>query len=502
EAASRQMWHATPLLNGERLSGDEHAVFAPADRDLKIGTVMHANANMVDATVQSAAAAALAWDETPAATRAQILERASDLFEQYRAELVALIVFEGGRIIPDALAEVREAVDYCRYYAAEARRLFAESRELPGPTGERNTLSLHGRGVFVCLSPWNFPLAIFTGQITAALAAGNAVIAKPAEQTPLIAMRAIELLHEAGVPPAVVQFLPGSGEEVGPRLVADPRIAGVVFTGSTETARTINRSLASRNGPIVPLIAETGGMNAIIADSSALLEQLIGDVMQSAYNSAGQRCSAARLLFVQDDIADAAIEMLKGAMAELSIGDSAQLSTDIGPLIDDSARAALESYCRGLSARAQTLATAPLSAACEHGFFFSPRAFEINWDQIPEREVFGPVLHVLRWKSGELDRVIDRINATGYGLTLGVHSRIEETTDRVATRVRVGNLYVNRNIIGATVGAQPFGGEGLSGTGPKAGGPHYLQRFAVERSVSVNTAALGGNASLLALDDS
>ncbi|MBC7943769.1 MAG: bifunctional proline dehydrogenase/L-glutamate gamma-semialdehyde dehydrogenase PutA [Burkholderiales bacterium] len=498
-AASQQMWRAAPLVNGERLREDEHPAFAPADRDRKIGVIVQANAQMVDSAMQCAAAAAPAWDATPAPTRAQILERASDLFEAHRAEFVALIVHEGGRIIPDALAEVREAVDYCRYYAAEAKRLFAEPQELPGQTGEQNSLSLHGRGVFVCLSPWNFPLAIFTGQMTAALAAGNAVIAKPAEQTALIAMRAVELLLEAGVPPAVLQLLPGSGEEVGARIVADPRIAGVAFTGSTETARAINRSLASRDGAIVPLIAETGGMNAIIADSSALLEQLIFDVMQSAYNSAGQRCSAARLLFLQDDVADAAIDMLKGAMAELSIGDPAKLSIDVGPIIDEPARDALEEYCRSLAP--QRIAVASLPKGLHRGCFFAPRAYTISWHQIPEREVFGPVLHVLRWQADQLDLVIDRINATGYGLTLGVHSRIEETIARVRTRARVGNLYVNRNIIGATVGVQPFGGQGLSGTGPKAGGPHYSARFAVERTVSVNTAALGGNASLLALDD-
>jgi RHH-type proline utilization regulon transcriptional repressor/proline dehydrogenase/delta 1-pyrroline-5-carboxylate dehydrogenase len=500
-SAAQKKWRASPLVNGKALSGDERTARNPADATQAIGTVVDADERHLENALELAHKAAASWDEAPASQRAQMLERAADLFEQHRAELATLIVREGGRIIPDALAEVREAVDYCRYYAQEARRLFGTATALPGPSGEANTLMLRGRGVFACISPWNFPLAIFTGQVAAALAAGNAVIAKPAEQTPLVAMRAIELLHEAGVPGEALNFLPGSGEKIGARLVADRRIAGIVFTGSTETAKAIGHALAAREGPIIPFIAETGGMNAIVADSSALPEQLIGDVIQSAFNSAGQRCSAARLLFVQDDVAEPVMTMLEGAMKELRIGNPSLLATDVGPMIDEEAKRGVERYCEELAQNARQVAIAPPPQNSHDGFYLAPRAFEISFAQIPPREVFGPVLHVIRWNADELDRVIAAINDTGYGLTLGIHSRIDTTIDKIRSEVRAGNIYVNRNIIGAVVGVQPFGGEGLSGTGPKAGGPNYLARFAVERTVSVNTAAIGGNASLLALDD-
>jgi RHH-type proline utilization regulon transcriptional repressor/proline dehydrogenase/delta 1-pyrroline-5-carboxylate dehydrogenase len=417
------------------------------------------------------------------------------------ADLMAIVIREGGRTIPDALAEVREAVDYCRYYALRARAEFAAPELLPGPTGERNTLSLHGRGVFACISPWNFPLAIFTGQIVAALAAGNAVIAKPAEQTPLVAAAAVRLLHEAGIPGDVLQLLPGDGPTVGARLVADPRISGVAFTGSTETARAINLELARRPGPIVPLIAETGGQNALIADSTALPEQVVTDVLASAFNSAGQRCSALRVLFVQGDVAERILAMLAGAMRELVLGDPGLLATDVGPVIDAPAQAALERHAARMAREARLLHQCTLPAGIEHGTFFAPRAYEIDGLARLEGEVFGPILHVVRWRGDRLDEVIDQINATGYGLTLGVHSRIDETARQIRSRLRVGNVYVNRNMIGAVVGVQPFGGEGLSGTGPKAGGPHYLQRFAVERTLSIDTTAAGGNASLLSLQE-
>jgi RHH-type proline utilization regulon transcriptional repressor/proline dehydrogenase/delta 1-pyrroline-5-carboxylate dehydrogenase len=416
------------------------------------------------------------------------------------AVLMAIIVREGGRILQDALSEVREAVDFCRYYAARARADFAAPLALPGPTGERNSLSLHGRGVFACISPWNFPLAIFTGQIAAAVAAGNAVIAKPAEQTPLIAAAAIRILHEAGIPGDVLHLLPGGGE-VGARLVGDPRIAGIAFTGSTETARAINEVLARRPGPIVPLIAETGGQNALIVDSSALAEQVVGDVLASSFNSAGQRCSALRVLFVQTDIADRVLAMLAGAMRELVIGDPALLATDIGPVIDEAAREMLEQHAARMESEAKKIYQLDLPPDIANGIFFAPRAFEIDRLDRLEREIFGPILHVVRWRGDQLDQVLDQIAATGYGLTLGIHSRIDETVRAIERRVRVGNLYVNRNMIGAVVGVQPFGGEGLSGTGPKAGGPHYLHRFAVERTVSVDTTASGGNASLLSLQE-
>jgi len=415
--------------------------------------------------------------------------------------LMTLAVREAGKTIPDAVAEVREAVDFCRYNAAQAVQHFARPAELPGPTGERNRLYLRGRGVFACISPWNFPLAIFTGQITAALAAGNAVIAKPAEQTPLIAAFAVQLLHRAGVPVDVLHLLPGDGAKIGGALVQDPRIAGVAFTGSTETARAINQSLAKREGAIVPFIAETGGQNCMLADSSALPEQVVRDVLASSFQSAGQRCSALRVLFLQSEVADKIITMLKGAMAELSLGDPALLATDVGPVIDDEAKATLEAHSERMKREAKLLLELPLPQDAGRGSFFAPRAFEIDSLSRLTREVFGPILHVIRYRADRLDRVLDAINATGYGLTLGIHSRIDETARRIHERLKVGNAYVNRNMIGAVVGVQPFGGEGLSGTGPKAGGPHYLYRFATERTLTIDTTAAGGNASLLSLQE-
>ncbi len=414
---------------------------------------------------------------------------------------MALCVKEAGKSLPDSVAEVREAVDFLRYYAKQAREQFGAGEKLPSPTGESNELQLHGRGVFVCISPWNFPLAIFLGQVSAALAAGNSVIAKPAEQTNLVGYYAVKLLHDAGVPAEVLQFLPGDGATVGAALTADARVAGVAFTGSTETARAINRAMAARDAAIGVLIAETGGQNAFIADSSALPEQLVKDAIGSAFTSAGQRCSAARVLFVQDDIADKVMAMLSGAMAELKVGNPGELSTDVGPVIDADALKILTDHATRMDAEARLIATAPLSDEAAHGTFFAPRAYELKDLGQLHKEIFGPVLHLIRWKADQLDAVIDQINATGYGLTLGVHSRIDETVDRIASRVNVGNVYVNRNQIGAVVGVQPFGGQGLSGTGPKAGGPHYLLRFATEKTVTVNTTAAGGNASLLTLGD-
>jgi RHH-type proline utilization regulon transcriptional repressor/proline dehydrogenase/delta 1-pyrroline-5-carboxylate dehydrogenase len=372
---------------------------------------------------------------------------------------------------------------------------------MPGPTGERNQIALHGRGVFACISPWNFPLAIFTGQVAAALAAGNTVIAKPAEQTPLIASLAVALLHRAGIPGDVLHLLPGDGPSVGAPLVQDPRIAGVAFTGSTETARGINRVLAAKDGPIVPLIAETGGQNAMIVDSSALPEQVVRDTVVSAFQSAGQRCSALRVLFVQQDIAPKLTEMLTGAMAELKIGDPAELSTDVGPVIDKAAKDMLEAHVARMTREGQLLYRAKLGPDCANGHFFAPAAFRIDALSRLEREVFGPILHVVDYAADRLDEVIEAVNNTGYGLTLGIHSRIDGKVSYIAERLRVGNAYVNRNMIGAVVGVQPFGGEGLSGTGPKAGGPRYLHRFATERTLSIDTTASGGNASLLSLNE-
>ncbi len=500
KAAGEQDWRAAPLIGGVEQAGPERPVLNPADRRQVVGHVIEASEDQARKAAQRATQAAPGWNATPAEERARCLERAAGMMEGDRARLLTLLVSEGGRTIPDALGEVREAIDFCRYYAARAREHFAKPQVLPGPTGERNELSLHGRGVFACISPWNFPLSIFTGQIAAALAAGNAVLAKPAEQTPLVAAAAVAILHRAGVPGDALQLLPGDGK-VGAALVADPHIAGVAFTGSTETARAINLTLARREGPILPFIAETGGQNAMIVDSSALPEQVVGDVLASAFNSAGQRCSALRVLFLQEDIANRTIAMLKGAMEELAIGDPAVLRTDVGPVIDEDARSLLEKHARRMKREGRLIAELPLPPETEHGTFFAPRAFEIDGLHLLDREVFGPILHVVRWRGDGLEGVLDQIRATGYGLTLGVHSRIDETVERVRQRLPVGNLYVNRTIIGAVVGAQPFGGEGLSGTGPKAGGPHYLQRFALERSVSIDTTAAGGNASLLSLEE-
>ncbi|TAN02710.1 MAG: bifunctional proline dehydrogenase/L-glutamate gamma-semialdehyde dehydrogenase PutA [Rhodanobacteraceae bacterium] len=503
EAANRHPgpWTAAPLVPGATPAGNAVKVTNPADRRVEVGGWVAADKATVQKALANAEAAQPAWDRLPAASRAAIMEHAADQLEARRGEFISMCVREAGKTIPASIAEVREAADFLRYYATMARRLFGQPEQLPGPTGETNELSLHGRGVFVCISPWNFPLAIFTGQISAALVSGNSVIAKPAEQTTLIAHAMVKLLHEAGVPADVLQFVPGDGAVVGPLLTSDARVSGVAFTGSTETARAINRALAGRDAPIAALIAETGGQNAMIADSSALPEQLVKDVVTSAFDSAGQRCSASRVLFVQDDVAGKVIDMLGGAMDELKVGDPALLSTDVGPVIDDDALAMLQKHAARMDREAKKIREIPLDASCANGTFFAPRAYEIPSLNVLKREVFGPILHVVRFKSSELDKVIDQINATGYGLTLGIHSRIDETVDYIASRMRVGNAYVNRNQIGAVVGAQPFGGENLSGTGPKAGGPHYLLRFATERTLTVNTTAAGGNASLLTLQD-
>ncbi len=498
QAAAAQPWAAAALVGSAELPGEERAVHDPSDCRRRIGVVREASEEAVAAALASAQEGAQRWGATDVEERAWCLDRAADLLETRRAQFMALAVREGGKCIPDALAEVREAVDFCRYYAALGRRLLAVPQRLVGPTGERDELALHGRGVFVCISPWNFPLAIFTGQAAAALVAGNAVIAKPAEQTPLIAAHAVRLLHEAGVPVQALQLLPGPGERVGAALVADARIAGVAFTGSTETAQAINRTLAARTGPIVPLVAETGGQNAMIVDSSALPEQVVTDALTSAFNSAGQRCSALRVLFVQREVAPRIIDLLRGAMAELAVGDPSLLATDVGPVIDEEARSQLARHAERMQRAGKLLYETTLPAGTEHGTYFAPRAFELESLEPLQREVFGPILHVIRYAADRLDAVIDTINATGYGLTLGIHSRIDETVAHIHARARVGNTYVNRNMIGATVGVQPFGGEGLSGTGPKAGGPHYLYRFTTERALSVNTAAMGGNTALFA----
>ena len=494
-------WSAAPLLGGVAQSGPARPVFDPADRSRQVGEVVWATPEMADKALTRAESASVEWGAVAAEQRAAILERIAELYEENRAELMALAVREAGKTVGDALAEVREAVDFCRYYAARGREAFGAERRLPGPTGERNELRQVGRGVFLCISPWNFPLAIFTGQIVAALMAGNAVLAKPAEQTSLIAAAAVRLMQAAGIPGEVLHLLPGEGVALAGRLVGDARVGGVAFTGSVETGQTINRALAARDGAVVPLIAETGGQNAMIVDSTALPEQVVQDVVISGFQSAGQRCSALRVLFLQEEVADRTLEMLSGAMAELRVGDPADLATDVGPVIDEEARDLLCGHDKALTNDGRLIARAPLGPETERGTFVAPAAFEIDSLNSLQREVFGPFVHVVRYRASHLDKVVEAINASGYGLTLGIHSRIDSTVDYIVRRAKVGNAYVNRNMIGAVVGVQPFGGEGLSGTGPKAGGPNYLKRFAVERVVSIDTTAAGGNASLMSLDD-
>ncbi|MDT8449477.1 MAG: bifunctional proline dehydrogenase/L-glutamate gamma-semialdehyde dehydrogenase PutA [Wenzhouxiangellaceae bacterium] len=493
-------WRCAPVGPGDLAASESADAVSPADRSDIVGRVEAAEEAAAPIAVEAALAAQPDWDRTPGGRRAEILERMAALLEDNRAELMALCVREGGKSLLDGIAEVREAADFCRYYAQMTRRHFAGPEVLPGPTGEHNEISLHGKGVFVCISPWNFPLAIFTGQLAAAMAAGNAAIAKPAEQTPLIAARAVELFREAGVPDGVLQLMPGDGR-LGAALTKDPRIAGVAFTGSVEVAHIINRTLAAREGPLATLIAETGGQNAMIVDSSALPEQVVRDVIQSAFHSAGQRCSALRVLYVQQDVADHVLEMLAGAMRELVVGWPGRLATDVGPIIDADQLGMLERHAARMDRDARLIARARDPEGQPDGFWFPPRAYEIDSIDDLEGEVFGPVLHVVRYRARDLDRVIDAINSTGYGLTAGCHSRIDKVQRHVIHSIRAGNAYVNRNMTGAVVGVQPFGGEGLSGTGPKAGGPNYLQRFALERTRTINTAAVGGNASLMVLSE-
>jgi RHH-type proline utilization regulon transcriptional repressor/proline dehydrogenase/delta 1-pyrroline-5-carboxylate dehydrogenase len=473
---------------------DGAAVLAPAT-GMVVGHIAEATAAQIDAAFAAARAAQAAWDGLGGPGRATVLERMADALEGARERLIALCVLEAGKTYGDAIAEVREAADFCRYYALLARRQFAGEEELKGPAGERNFLSRHGRGVFVCISPWNFPLAIFTGQLAAALAAGNAVLAKPAGQTPLVAREAVRLFHGAGLPREVLHLVPGDGR-VGERLVTHQGCDGLAFTGGTETARRINRLLAERPGPIVPFIAETGGLNAAFVDTSAQREQVLDDVMLSAFGSAGQRCSALRLLFLPHETADHMIEGLKGAMATLVVGDPAHPGTDVGPVIDAGARDRLERHLELLAREAKILHRLPAPAT---GTFFAPVLAEIASARFLTREVFGPILHVVRYDPRQAETVARDFAGNGYGLTLGIHSRVESFAETIRRAVPAGNTYVNRSIIGAVVGVQPFGGEGLSGTGPKAGGPLALSRYCVERALSINIAARGGDPALLNL---
>ncbi len=450
---------------------------------------------LAGASVDRAIGAFGAWSSAPLEHRAACLDKLADLLERERDNLMALCVQEARKTIPDALAEVREAVDFCRYYAAQARKEL-KPVELPGPTGERNLLHMEGRGVWICIAPWNFPLAIFLGQVTAALVTGNTVVAKPAPQTPEIAAYAVRLAHKAGIPENALVLAVG-GPEMGQALVEDVRISGIAFTGSTATAKRIGRTLvADDERPLVPLIAETGGINAMIVDSTALPEQVVVDVVTSAFRSAGQRCSALRVLLLQEEIADRTLEMLAGAMDTLAVGDPADPRTDVGPVIDQGAYERLMGHRAASQNRWFKTITVPAE-----GLFVPPTLIGVDEVEDVRKEWFGPLLHVTTWKAGQLAETVARVNASGFGLTMGLHSRIARAAEAVEAVAKVGNLYVNRSMIGAIVGSQPFGGEGLSGTGPKAGGPHYLPRFCAERVTSTDTTSSGGNATLLSLED-
>jgi RHH-type proline utilization regulon transcriptional repressor/proline dehydrogenase/delta 1-pyrroline-5-carboxylate dehydrogenase len=466
----------------------------PADADDMAAEDLTAHAAMAEAK-----AAFPAWQATPVGQRAAMLERAADLMQERRGALIALMQREGGKTLDDCVSEVREAIDFCRYYAVEARRSLAP-QQLPGPTGESNALAYRGRGVFVCISPWNFPLSIFVGQVAAALAAGNTVAAKPAEQTPQIASAAVGILHQAGIPPAVLKLVIGDGK-IGAALVSDRHTAGVAFTGSTEVARAINRVLAGKDEAIAPLIAETGGINPMIVDATALPEQVTDDVVTSAFRTAGQRCSALRLLCVQEDVADRVIEMVAGAARELTLGDPADPATHVGPVIDDEARQKLDRWIATMERQGRVRFRWDAFKPLPDGLFVPPTIITLDRARDLKEEVFGPVLHVVRWRAEALDALLDDIAANGYALTFGIHSRIDDTVEKIVARIPHGNVYVNRSIIGAVVGTQPFGGTLLSGTGPKAGGPNYLRRFSTEQTLTINTAAAGGNASLLTAEE-
>jgi RHH-type proline utilization regulon transcriptional repressor/proline dehydrogenase/delta 1-pyrroline-5-carboxylate dehydrogenase len=484
---------AAPIIDGKVVKGMQRTVLNPANGE-QVGQVSEADFDAADAAVESAASGFGLWQATDVAARAAAIERAADMLEAQRAEFISLLQREAGKTLDDAVSEFREAVDFCRYYAAQACGSFGKGRMLPGPTGESNLLRLRARGVFVAISPWNFPLAIFMGQVVAALVTGNSVVAKPAEQTSLIAAQAIKLLHGAGIPTYALHLVTGDGL-IGNRIVQHRAVSGVVFTGSTAVARSINRQLAAKDGPIVPLIAETGGINAMIVDATALAEQVTDDVVTSAFRSAGQRCSALRIMYVQADVADDMIDMIAGAARELKLGDPAEISTHIGPVIDAEAKARLDDYIAKAKSvtKLHYAGTVPVS-----GTFVAPHIFELDRLDGLREEVFGPVLHVIRYRAEQLDNVIAAIESSGFGLTLGIHSRIADVAQRISSRLATGNVYINRNMIGAVVGVQPFGGCGLSGTGPKAGGPHYLTRFGTEQTVTINTAAAGGDAALMA----
>lgn len=495
--ALEKEWSASPFLRSIK---NGKPVFDPTDNRRQIGVIEWANKGDVEKAIQAGYLAFPSWNRKGIFARADILRKMADLLEKHKAELLAVVVREGGRTLQNAISEVREATDFCRYYAEQAQQHLGDE-VLTSYTGENNVLRMNGRGIILCISPWNFPVAIFTGQIAAVLVTGNPVIAKPSGQTPLTAAMVTRLFHEAGVPKAVLQLIPGSGKTVGQVLIENSKISGVVFTGSDVTARHIHKTLASRPGPIVPFVAETSGINAMIADSTALPEQLVNDVIVSAFDSAGQRCSALRILYIQDDIADSIIRMLKGAMTEIKVGDPMLLSTDVGPVINEKSKKALQKHQALMQKEAVLIYKVDLSHEMNYGTFIAPQAYELPNLGLITEEIFGPILHVIRYKREDLDKVIEEINNLGYGLTFGIQSRIDATVDYIQRRIHAGNIYVNRNMVGAVVGVQPFGGSWSSGTGPKAGGPHYLPRFCIESTLTVNTTAAGGNASLMMIED-
>ncbi len=497
-----KQWVGNAIISGKEIQGKESkTVVSPVDA-APIGVVYQTSGEPILKALEAATTSFKTWSKTSVRNRAKCLYKLADLIQENEFELMTFLSKEAGKSIPDGISEVREAVDFCRYYANEARDKLATTLPLPGPTGERNVLSLKGRGTFLCISPWNFPLAIFTGQIVAALVSGNTVLAKPASQTILIATFVIKLMHKAGIPVDVVHLIPASGRVVGDVLLPDVRISGVCFTGSTKTAWHINKTLAARKSAIIPFIAETGGQNAMLVDSTALAEQVVSDVIASAFQSAGQRCSALRLLLLQEEVADQVLEMLKGAMKELQVGDTGNFNNDVGPVIDQPSQESLLKHINALKVSGATeIYTIPLvDNVTRKGYFVPPSAYELSSLDALTEEHFGPILHVMRYKINNLDEIIEQVNGLGFGLTFGIHSRIESRINEIVEKINAGNIYVNRNLIGAVVGVQPFGGQGLSGTGPKAGGPHYLMRFVHEKTISVDTTAQGGNTHLMTLE--
>lgn len=491
-----KIWQASSIINGKEIGGESHESFSPYNIKQKVGKISTCPESEIKDAIKTSHKAFKKWSSTAVSKRSEIILKMADLLEKNKVEAIAICVKEAGKTIPDSISEVREAIDFCRYYALQGEEIFTQ-KNMSGVTGETNQLSMHGRGVFLCISPWNFPLAIFLGQVSAALMAGNTVIAKPAEPTAIIAHFAVKLLLQAGLPQDVISLIIGSGSKVGNILLPDNRIKGVVFTGSMKTASVINQALANRNSAIVPLIAETGGQNAMIVDSSALIEQTVDDVVMSAFGSSGQRCSALRVLYLQEEIADNFINVLSGAIEYINIGSPEFIKNNMAAVINKQALEDLQIHIDKMHKSHKSISVNLPKNECEFGHFLAPHIFEINSISDLEHEVFGPVLHIIRFKAKKLDEVIDEINNCGYGLTLGIQSRINSFAEHIKANAHVGNIYVNRTTIGAVVESQPFGGEGLSGTGPKAGGPNYLKRFATERTYTVNTSAIGGNISVL-----